>query len=174
MNIVDLFCDPNGAPQRAGVIHGVVVAIVTSTEDPDELGRVKLQYPWLRDNSESDWARVASLMAGPDRGALFRPEVGDEVLVLFEHGDMRFPYVIGALWNGEDTPPEEKAADADNDIRLIKSRSGHLVMLDDTPDGEKIEIVGSGGADKITVDCTENTITIPTLTMVYCVSFAIA
>lgn len=162
MSIIDLLTEPTGQPQVAGAVYGAVVAVVSSTEDPDELGRVKLQYPWLKDNSESDWARVAGFMAGPDRGALFRPEVGDEVLVLFEHGDMRFPYVIGALWNGQDTPPAEKAADADNDIRLIKSRSGHLVILDDTADGEKIEIIGSGGKDRITVDCAENTITITT------------
>jgi uncharacterized protein involved in type VI secretion and phage assembly len=160
MSIVDLFAEPKQSAELEGAVYGVVVALVSSIDDPDELGRVKLRFPWLKDDSESDWARVACFMAGPDRGALFRPEVGDEVLVLFEHGDMRFPYVIGALWNGQDTAPGEKQADADNNIRLIKSRSGHLVVFDDTADAEKIEIVASSGNDRITIDAAENTISV--------------
>jgi len=160
MSIVDLFAEPKQSAELEGAVYGVVVALVSSIDDPDESGRVKLKFPWLRDDSESDWARVACFMAGQDRGALFRPEVGDEVLVLFEHGDMRFPYVIGALWNGQDTAPVEKQADADNNIRLIKSRSGHLVIFDDTAGAAKVEIVASGGSDKITIDGAKNTITV--------------
>ena len=79
-------------------------AIVTNNNDPDKLGRVKLKFPWLADTYESDWARIVQLGAGPDSGAVFLPEVNDEVLVAFEFGDIRRPYVLGGLWNGKDKP----------------------------------------------------------------------
>ena len=99
--LIDLI---NASPARNGRILGVVTGVVTNNKDPDKLGRVKVRFPWLSDTDESWWARVASPMAGKDRGVFFLPEVDDEVLVAFEHGDPRFPYVIGALWNGS-TPP---------------------------------------------------------------------
>ena len=86
--------------------YGVVIGVVTNNHDPRSLGRIKVKFPWLSADNESNWARVASLMAGKGRGALFLPEVDDEVLVMFEHGYMEHPYVVGALWNGKDTPPK--------------------------------------------------------------------
>ena len=80
--------------------HGMVVGDVTTNDDPDKLGRVKLMFPWLSDDYESDWARLVQLGAGPDSGAVFLPEVNDEVLVAFEFGDVRRPYVLGGLFNG--------------------------------------------------------------------------
>ena len=80
-----------------GRITGVVIGIVTNNNDPDRLGRVKVRFPWLSGSTESHWARVATPMAGNGRGLYFLPEVDDEVLVLFERGDVRFPFVIGAL-----------------------------------------------------------------------------
>jgi uncharacterized protein involved in type VI secretion and phage assembly len=88
---------------RSSPIYGVVVGIVTQNEDKDKLGRVKLKFPWLSDD-ESDWARITQLGAGPNAGAVFIPEVSDEVLVAFEHGDISRPYVIGSLYNGKDKP----------------------------------------------------------------------
>lgn len=82
----------------------VVIAEVTNNNDPDGLGRVKLKFPSLGDKLESWWARVASPSAGKDRGLLMMPIVGDEVLVAFEHGDTRRPYVIGSVWNGQAKP----------------------------------------------------------------------
>jgi len=124
-------------------IHGVVVGIVTNTDDPKDLGRVRVRFPWLSDKDESDWARIAAPLAGKDRGAYFLPEVDDEVLVVFEHGDPRFPYVIGALWNGKDKPPAEKAGK--NQVRVIKTKSGHVVRFTDSNDAQTIEIIDSGG-----------------------------
>src|SRR5687768_7153196 len=85
-------------------MYGVVIGIITNNKDPDKLGRVKVKFPWLSDTDESFWARTATPMAGNQRGMYFLPEVDDEVLVAFEHGDLRFPYIIGALWNGKDKP----------------------------------------------------------------------
>ena len=137
MNVVELLAQSQGRDALVGKVYGAVVGVVTSLDDPDGLGRVKVAYPWLQDDIESPWARMVSFMAGNDRGAVFRPEIEDEVLVVFEHGDMRRPYVIGALWNGSDAIPEERGADADNNIRLIKSRSGHTIIFDDS-DGEEV------------------------------------
>jgi uncharacterized protein involved in type VI secretion and phage assembly len=126
-------------------VYGAVVGVVSSIDDPDKLGRVRVQFPWLKEDLESRWARLVSFMAGADRGGVFRPEVGDEVLVLFEHGDLRFPYIIGGLWNGKDAMPSERGGEAGNDIRLIKSRSGHTIILDDTSGSEKITVTDKGG-----------------------------
>jgi uncharacterized protein involved in type VI secretion and phage assembly len=158
MNMLELLIPPPESVTSAK-IDGVVVGIVTNNKDPDGLGRVKVRFPWLVEDSESHWGRLATLMAGPDRGSVFFPEVDDEVLVAFEHGDIRFPYVIGALWNGVDTPPHDNA-DGENNLRMIKSRSGHVVRLDDTSGAEKIEIIDSSGNNSIIIDTAANTITI--------------
>lgn len=124
-------------------IYGVVVGVVTNNKDPEKLGRVKVRIPRLSredEPNESNWARVVAFMAGKDRGAFFLPELDDEVLVAFEHGDINMPYVIGSLWNGKDNPPITND-DGKNNIRMIKSRSGHIIRLDDTEGEEKIEIV---------------------------------
>ena len=142
----------------AGGMYGVLVGVVTNNEDPDGLGRVKVRFPWLAGDdvaAESNWARVATPMAGPDRGLYFLPEVDDEVLVAFEHGKVEFPYVLGALWNGTDAPPETN--DGANDRRTIKSRSGHVITLDDTDGAEKIEITDSSGNNSIVISTADNT-----------------
>lgn len=151
------------APQGStGRQIGVAIGIVTNIEDPDNLGRVRVKFPWFSEDDESGWARVATLMAGKERGSLFLPEVDDEVLVAFEHGDMRKPYVIGALWNGVDVLPPEFTNDGKNNVRFIKSRSGHLIKLDDTDGSEKIEVIDKSGKNSIVIDTKENTITITT------------
>jgi uncharacterized protein involved in type VI secretion and phage assembly len=173
MNILDLLLSPEvGAESRAGKVYGVVVGVVTNNQDPEKMGRVKMKFPWLNDTDESNWARVATMMAGKDRGTWFLPEVGDEVLVAFEHGDVQFPYVVGSLWNGVDTPPRDNA-DGANDERVIKSRlghelifndkdgsgkveiktkAGHQLLLDDTSGSEKITVVDKSGSNKIEMD----------------------
>lgn len=144
MSLVEALIRPTESWER-GKVYGAVIGIVSNLDDPDAKGRVKVRFPWLHENADSPWARIASFMAGKDRGAVFRPEMDDEVLVLFEHGDMRFPYIIGSLWNGKDAPPQERGADGGNDIRLIKSRSGHTLLFDDTSGSEKITITDKGG-----------------------------
>lgn len=145
MSLLELITEGADGDVAAGRMYGAVIGLVSNVSDPDGLGRVKVKFPWLQDDSESPWARVASVMAGPDRGAVFRPEVDDEVLVVFAHGDMRFPYVIGALWNGKDKMPSERGGDKDNAIRLIKSRSGHQILLDDTSGSEKVTVLDKSG-----------------------------
>lgn len=148
-----------GTGQGSGKTYGVVVGIVTNNQDPDKMGRVKVKFPWLSDDQESWWARIATPMAGGSRGAYFLPEVDDEVLVAFEHGDMRFPYVVGALWNGKDSPPTTND-DGQNNIREIKSRSGHIIRLDDTSGNEKIEILDKTGSNSLTIASSDNSITL--------------
>jgi uncharacterized protein involved in type VI secretion and phage assembly len=116
-------------------IHGVVIGLVTKVNET-QLGYVKVHFPWLDECNETDWIRVATLMAGNGRGSFFMPEVHDEVLVAFDHGDARFPYVVGFLWNGKDQPPSKHIRD-----RILKSKNGHSIrFLDATPNG------GSRGA----------------------------
>jgi uncharacterized protein involved in type VI secretion and phage assembly len=135
----------------SGRIYGVVVGIVTANKDPDGLGRVKVKFPWLANDAESAWARIATLMAGNNRGTFLLPEIDDEVLVAFEHGDLRYPYIVGALWNGKDKPPATNA-DGENNRRLIKSRSGMTLLLDDTAGSEKIEVADKDGQHRLVID----------------------
>ncbi len=154
MNLFDvLSMDDKASSSR---ISGVVVGVVTNNQDPAGLGRVKVKFPWLSDMEESFWARVAAPMAGKGRGFYFLPEVEDEVLVAFEQGDPRFPYVLGSLWNGQDKPPDPDALDR----RVLKSVTGHAVVLDDTEGKEKIEIIDKSGKNTIVIDTAKNTITI--------------
>jgi uncharacterized protein involved in type VI secretion and phage assembly len=134
---------------------GVSVGIVTNNKDPDGLGRIKVKFPWLSGEEESYWARVLTPMAGNDRGIYFLPEVNDEVLVAFEQGDMAYPYVLGALWNGKDKPPV-KNDDGKNNQRMIKSRSGHMIVLDDTEGKEQIIIQDKTGKNKIVINSKDN------------------
>ena len=145
--------------EASGRVYGVAVGVVTDNQDPDGLGRVKVKLPWLADDAESAWARIATLMAGNERGSFCLPEVDDEVLVAFEHGDLRYPYVLGALWNGNDKPPATND-DGKNNRRLIKSRSGLTILLDDTSGSEKIEIADQDGQNKLVVEMAGKKVTI--------------
>ena len=112
----------NGSASAGGhPINGVVVGLVTDNNDPNNGARVKLKFPWLDDNYESDWARITQLGAGPNSGALFVPEVNDEVLVAFEFGDIRRPYVVGSLYNGQDAPNLGE--------RALRQRQGQAARL---------------------------------------------
>ena len=119
--------------ESGGLIKGVAVAIVTQNKDDEGLCRVKVSYPW-HDQSESYWARLITPMAGKGRGLVFIPEVGDEVVVGFEREDLRFPYVLGALWNGKDKPPLANG-DGKNDKRILQSRKKHYLLFDDGAQG---------------------------------------
>jgi len=131
--------------------NGIVIGVVTDLDDPDRIGRVRVTFPHLG-GEPSDWARIATPMAGKDRGAFFRPEKDDEVLVAFEHGEPRRPYVIGALWSKVDTPPPDDADPVKNNWRFLKSRSGHVIKFDDTKGSEKIEIVDKDEKRKVVID----------------------
>jgi uncharacterized protein involved in type VI secretion and phage assembly len=153
-SLIDLL-SPGGGHESSGKFFGVVVGIVTNNQDPENMARVRVKFPWLSDDHESWWARIAVPMGGSGRGTYFLPEVDDEVLVAFEHGDVRSPYVVGALWNGKDSPPTNNS-DGKNNIRLIHSRSGHLVRLDDTDGDEKIEVIDKTAGNKITIKSSDN------------------
>jgi uncharacterized protein involved in type VI secretion and phage assembly len=118
-------------------MNGVVMGIVRSLDDPQNLGRVQIYFPWLSETNQSYWARIATLMAGSERGTWFMPEVGDEVLVAFEHGNSQHPYVVGFLWNGQSKPPNKGI---DRQVRRLKTASGHILEFDDRPGLEKITI----------------------------------
>lgn len=129
-----------------GLLYGVYPAVVADVQDPDGQGRVKVRLPWSPDTGSDScelWARVAVLMAGRGRGTWFIPEPDDEVLVAFEGGNPRRPYVVGALWNGVDSPPV--TMDANNNKRVIHSRSGIVITLDDTAGQETLTLETPGG-----------------------------
>ncbi|MFL5312887.1 MAG: phage baseplate assembly protein V [Myxococcales bacterium] len=134
-----------------GSRYGVEVGIVTNVKDPNKLGRIKVQLPRLPGGPETDWARVAQPAAGAGRGFYWLPEVGDEVLIAFELGQANCPYVLGALWNGQDKPMEGAYAD-DNTTRMIQTKSGHKIVLCDKSGEEKIVIADKSGNRTITFD----------------------
>ena len=125
-SLLDLLHPSGEQGAGAGRYYGVVVGIVTNNQDPNNMARVRVKFPWLSDDNESWWARMAVPMAGSGRGSYFLPEVDDEVLVAFEHGDVRSPYIVGGLWNGKDSPPANNS-DGKNNIRVIhKSVTDYL------------------------------------------------
>ncbi|HET9847368.1 MAG TPA: VgrG-related protein [Candidatus Dormibacteraeota bacterium] len=147
----------NGHASAGGApINGVVVAVVTDNNDPNNLARVKLKFPWLDDNYESDWARLAQLGAGPNSGVLWIPEVNDEVLVAFEHGDIRRPYVVGQLYNGQDKPNEGSGLFDNGKVkrRGFISRKGHKFIFFDDDNKKGVAILSEDGNYKISLNET--------------------
>lgn len=140
-------------------IHGLVQAIVTDNKDPDKLGRVRVKFPWLPDAVESNWALVATPSAGKTRGMLMLPVKGESVLVGFLHGDVRFPIVVGSLFNGLAKPGPVARSDGSFVVRSDKNvliRSGGNTVLVSASD-MTVEVVGkaqntfkAGVTDKIT------------------------
>lgn len=139
----------------------VVTGVVTNTEDPKKWGRVKVKYAWMSENDESDWARVVGIGAGPDAGYFVMPEVDDEVVVAFSHGDFGQPIVIGGLWHGKAAPPPEGIGAASGQkpqVRTWQSRKGHkIIFYDDS--SNKVQIETAGGL-QIVLDDTESSITV--------------
>lgn len=139
---------------RSGT-DGVFAGIVMDNRDPEELGRVRVRVPAVSDDENGVWARLAVLMAGADRGTYFLPEVGDEVIVAFEAGDIGRPFVLGSLWNKENRPPATNT-DGQNNVRMIKSRSGHVLAFDDTPHNESVAIHSSAGHKVVLSDADDS------------------
>ena len=140
-----------------GQLGGVYLAIVDSNKLDGE-GRIGISIPHS-DKAGSYPARLASLMAGDQRGVLFLPEKGDEVLVAFINGLPGAPVVVGSLWSRADKPPESNS-DGKNDVKLIKTRGGNEIRLTDQSGGERIEITGKGGKTRIRLDIAKETIEI--------------
>jgi uncharacterized protein involved in type VI secretion and phage assembly len=157
---------------------GVVEALVSEVVDPEDEARVKVSYPRFDQAMVSEWARVAQPYAGNAYGFVFVPEVGDEVLVAFVQGDMRFPIIVGGLYNGVDKPPTSRRDDRDQ--KLIKTKGEHELLFDDTAgsmrarlktagghmldldDEGKTVTVSSTGGDKVVLDDNAKSITIET------------
>jgi len=128
-------------------------ALVSDVKDPDGQGRVKITLPWSPDTGNGKyeaWARLATMMGGKNRGSWFIPDRNDEVLVAFEAGDPRRPYVVGGLWNGSDSPPASMDDKGKNDKKVLRSRNGVKVTLDDTQ-GQESMVLETPGGQKITL-----------------------
>ncbi|MGE0546816.1 MAG: phage baseplate assembly protein V [Kofleriaceae bacterium] len=145
--------------QRASRLLGVHLAIVVDNKPEAPGYLVKLKFPWLAEQETTYWARIAVPMAGNERGSYVLPEIDDQVLVVFEHGDVDRPIVIGALWNKQQ-PPAEVNESAKNETKLIKSRSGHRVIFCDKAGSEQIVIVDNTNHNKIVLDAATKTIRI--------------
>ena len=139
--------------------NGIVIGIVADLDDPLKLGRARVRLPHL-DDQLSDWARIASPMGGKHRGWFLRPEVDDEVLVLFEQGDPRRANIVGAFWSSADPPPADDGKPRENNWRFFCSRSGHVLKFDDTSGAECVEIIGKDSKQRISIDVSGEKIAI--------------
>ncbi len=138
--------DEEGGGKRAPLGNNIVIGLVTDNADPENLARVKVKYPHLTDDHASHWVRLSAPMAGPGRGIEYLPEIDDEVLVAFEHGDIRRPYVLGALWNGRDKPPlpNSEAVKGGKVVRRItRTRTGHQMLFDDGEGQIRVHTAGN-------------------------------
>lgn len=153
MRIVDLPAYEQLLDERlpmgwGGRWYGVFVALVVDIKDPDNQGRVKVALPWSPDAGGQRfeaWARLATMFGGNNRGSWFVPDVDDEVLVGFEHGDPRRPCVLGGLWNGRDKPPAAMDGAGKNYKKVLRSRNGVQITLDDQDGREQLLLETPGG-----------------------------
>ena len=113
----------------------------------------------MNDEEKTFWARIAVPMGGKERGTYFLPEVDDQLLVVFEHGDINRPIVIGALWSKKQEPVEVNET-GKNNTKLIKSRAGHRIIFDDKEGAEKITIVDKTKKNKIVLDSANKVVKI--------------
>jgi len=143
--------DRFGRPHDSAIAF-MVYALVTDNVDPEQLGRVKVKYPYLPNTPDSYWARLIMPMAGRERGWMTIPEIGDEVLVSFEHGNFERAIIVGSLYNGKDQPPYANE-DEENNLRVFQSRSGHRLTFDDTKGEERVELVL--GNEEISIICDD-------------------
>lgn len=145
-------------------VPGVAIAFVKSNKDPEGLGRVQLEYPWVPTDDrgtpmQSSWARVARVQAGPASGTWNLPDVGDEVLVSFEFGDLSRPIVIGSLWNKKAKPPQFSTGsdlnkDNKNTTKGLKTKGGVEVLLSEEKAKEMIRIKDPKG-NEISLETTK-------------------
>ncbi|HJQ69629.1 MAG TPA: phage baseplate assembly protein V [Blastocatellia bacterium] len=134
---------------------GVFPAIVTDIVDPENLGRIQVKFPWLGADGDSvrAWATLLTPYADDDQGFEFLPSVDTQVVVGFEAGDLRRPYILGSAWNGRESLPE--APEAQNNKRLIKTRSGSLLEFDDTEGAAKVTISMQSGHQVVLDDSAQ-------------------
>lgn len=145
----------------------LLVGIVTDNEDPEGWGRVKVKFPTLTEEHASNWARVVAIGAGKERGFDCLPEINDEVLVAFEHGDIHRPYIIGAVWNGKDATPnpvKDDVADGKVRLRTFKTRVGHKIQFveEDKGSSKKGAYIETAGGHKLIINDSEKFVEIET------------
>jgi uncharacterized protein involved in type VI secretion and phage assembly len=153
----------------AAVLNGIVVAQVTDIDDPATKGRVRARFPGLDEQQESDWARVSSISAGSGRGSSLRPEVGDEVLMAFEGGDLRKPVVLGSLFTSKTALPDLALKGGKFERTTVLHQFGHQILMWDQGseigfeirhkngatfwvDDKKIEVKGAGGQTETIIE----------------------
>ena len=149
----------HAAEGESAKVYEPVIGIVTDNKDPQKLGRVKVKYPVMLKDETAFWAPIIMLGAGKNRGWFFIPEPNDEVLVMFEHGDLNKPLIVGALWTGKDKPADKNPGGVPR--RVIKSRQGSKITFDD--EGKKLIVEDGTGKGKITFDAGANKIIIEAL-----------
>ncbi len=148
---------PDGAGPR---YFGLYPAIVTNIVDPNGLGRIEVRFPWLGDDGGQavrSWATLLTPYADDDQGLQILPSVDSQVVVAFEAGDPRRPYIVGACWNGRESLPE--TPEAANDKRTLKTRSGSLLEFDDRQGAEKITLSTASG-HKLVLDNASLSVTV--------------
>jgi uncharacterized protein involved in type VI secretion and phage assembly len=156
----EFWCTPwkdytNPDPPEPNTIQGLVPARVVDHNDPKKMGRIKVQYYWQED-SAAHWARMVTPHAGADRGFMFMPEVGDEVVVGFENGDPEKAVIFGCVWNGVDQAPRQEFWDGDvgsNNVKRIVTKSGHRIQMVDTPGKEALTLATPS---KLSISMLEN------------------
>lgn len=159
---VNLIEDDLGETQER--VYGVTLGTVTSIDDPTFIGRVQVSFPWLTSKVDSAWAKIATAWAGGSRGTYLLPEVGDQVVVAFQHGDLRYPYILGFVWDDTDRPPELTPR---LEKRELRSKTGHKVVFDDFPglgnltlesaEGHQVVLDDTAGAMQISLtDSSQN------------------
>jgi uncharacterized protein involved in type VI secretion and phage assembly len=139
--------------------HGVYPALVTDIVDPDSLGRVEVSFPWLGSDGDDvrAWATLCTPYADDNQGLLILPEVDSQVVVAFEAGNLRRPYILGAAWNGKETLPQ--APDRANNIRVLRSRADSRLEFDDSAESAKVKITMASGHE-VTLDDAAQEVTV--------------
>jgi uncharacterized protein involved in type VI secretion and phage assembly len=141
-----------GAPAYFGVYPAIVTAIV----DEGRLGRVQVRFPWMGGDGDRDvraWATLCSPYADNNAGLLVLPEVGTQVVVAFEAGNPRRPYIVGCAWNGRENLPQEP--EEANNIRLLRSRADSRLEFDDTGGASKVRITMASGHEVVLDDAAQ-------------------
>ncbi|MCP4136617.1 MAG: rhs element Vgr protein [bacterium] len=136
-------------------VFGPIVGKISDNQDPDNLGRVKVKLEELGDGMETNWIPILTPYGNSECGAFFLPEVDDVVVVTFIGDNPGSGIVIGGVWTDQQVPPEtgensgsDLNKDGENNLRFIKSRSGHQIIFDDKDGEEKIQILASDGATR--------------------------
>lgn len=148
-------------------LNEIARATVTSNQDPEQKGRIRVSYPWLGQNSSrspSEWARICMIQASKNHGFWSLPEPGDEVLVYFDNGNLESPIILGSLYSEKNPPPKSNRTgdlneDQQNNLRFLRTKSGHLLCFDDSSSAGGLFLEDRSGR-KISLLSTDNAIEI--------------